>query len=663
MGIAEAPTGDGEVIGVSTALHPDLSAILNNHVRRAESITVRDVDTFGIRGRNTRGGRLEDVRTGEAGVVAGERHRAGACRAGDVTVDAHRARASDVRGHRQVDVGAGDLQGRASGHVDGRIGGQDGGTAELQRASGEEGAVFMRVDAGQDEVASTALIEADEAETACAIGEDTRIGGFNGVREIRHTHGGGVGVGDGGRIGALGDLDEVLAEAVQVDRSYTVDAQLDFRRRQNRVVLAEAKGAFAHVEQRVVRTSAGRVQENRALTDRWLSGARDEVAGQGEVTGGDSAGIVDGREEIAARGDARVEGDATRDRGDVRARGQHDDARAGEAASRMAIDDDVIGHRDAGAEFEAGAAITVGARLSRQRDGTAREAERIEDLDVTFSDGEVTGDFVVDQGGQDETAVTGLRQVSGARDGHGWVERTTRANIKGDGARHRDGRAGGDCGVRGGGQGRTSQEVDRPGEAEGANAATEFQGGARLDSDQARQGRAGQDRGATEDTELTLGHREVTFGDDRAIDGDGVAARLGEREARQFEGDATDIPSLRTADGGISRERESLNRARLREVRVIDDSPSVTHARASDGHRPAKEVDVIRNDRPRKVEGTTRRHGDSRRGRTEGTVTVNAQRAAINEGRTGVGVDGRENEETRTALREVRGRGDDALEG
>ena len=117
------------------------------------------------------------------------------------------------------------------------------------------------------------------------------------------------------------------------------------------------------------------------------------------------------------------------------------------------------------------------------------------------------------------------------------------------------------------------------------------------------------------------------------------------------------------ADRGITRERERLNRARLREVRVIDDSPRITHARASDGHRPASEVNVIGYDRPRKVEGTTRRHGDCRRGRTEGAVTVDAERTAINEGRTGVGVDGRENEEARTALREVRGRGDNALEG
>ena len=72
----------------------------------------------------------------------------------------------------------------------------------------------MRVDAGQDEVARTVLIEANEAEAPYAIGEGTSIGGFNRVREVRHTHGGGVGVGDGRRISALGDLNEVLAEAV-----------------------------------------------------------------------------------------------------------------------------------------------------------------------------------------------------------------------------------------------------------------------------------------------------------------------------------------------------------------------------------------------------------------------------------------------------------------
>ena len=330
----------------------------------------------------------------------------------------------------------------------------------------------------------------------------------------------------------------------------------------------------------------------------------------------------------------------------------------------MAIDDDVIGYRDASAELEARAAVDVGAWLSSQGDSATGEAERIGNLHVTFSDRQVTGDVVIDQGGQDETAVTCLRQVSGARDSHGWVERTVRADIKGDGARHRDGRAGADGRGRSGGQGRTSQEVDRPGEAEGANAATEFQGGARLDSDHARQGRTGQDLRATEDAELTLGHREVTFGDARDIDADGVAAGLGEREARQLEGaEATDIPTLGAADGGICGENKRLDGVILSEVRVVDDSPGVTHARASDGHRPASEVNVIGYDRPRKVEGTTRRHGDCRRGRTEGAVTVDAERAAIDEGRTGVGIDGRENEEARTALREVRGRGDNALEG
>ena len=192
-----------------------------------------------------------------------------------------------------------------------------------------------------------------------------------------------------------------MAEAVQVDRAAgPVDAQEDFCRGQQRVILTEAQGAFLHGEQGVARARTRWVQEERTLTDRRLRGASDEVAGQGEVTGGgDGASIVDSRDETAARGDARVEGDATRNRGDVRARGQHDGTRADKAASRMAIDDDVIGHRDAGAELEAGAAINVGARLSRQRDGTAREAEGVEDLDVTFSDGEVTRDFVVDQGG------------------------------------------------------------------------------------------------------------------------------------------------------------------------------------------------------------------------------------------------------------------------
>ena len=230
-----------------------------------------------------------------------------------------------------------------------------------------------------------------------------------------------------------------------------MDAQFDFRGRQDGVVLTEAQGAFTHVEQGVARARSRRVQENRALTDRWLSGAGDEVAGQGEVTRGHRARIADASEVVAARGDARVEGDTAGDRGDVRIANQHDDTRAIETTSGDAVEDDVIGYRDASAELEARAAVDVGAWLSSQGDSATGEAERIGNLHVTFSDRQVTGDVVIDQGGQDETAVTGLRQVSGARDSHGWVERTVRADIKGDGARHRDGRAGADGRGRSGG--------------------------------------------------------------------------------------------------------------------------------------------------------------------------------------------------------------------
>ena len=437
--ITEAPTGDSEVIGVGAALHPDLGTVLDDHVGRTEGITVRNVDAFGVWRRDARRRRLHDVGTGEAAVVTRERHRAAACRTGDVAVDAHRTRAGDVRGHGEVGVGTGDLQRRTRGDVDNRVRGQDGGATEFKRARGEVGAAVVRIGTSQDEVTRTGLVQADEAEAACAIGEGAGIGGFNRVREVRHTHGGGVGVGDGGRIGALGDLDEVLAEAVQVDQGSTVDAQFDFRGRQDGVVLTEAQGAFTHVEQGVARARSRRVQENRALTDRWLSGAGDEVAGQGEVTRGHRARIADASEVVAARGDARVEGDTAGDRGDVRIANQHDDTRAIETTSGDAVEDDVIGYRDASAELEARAAVDVGAWLSSQGDSATGEAERIGNLHVTFSDRQVTGDVVIDQGGQDETAVTGLRQVSGARDSHGWVERTVRADIKGDGARHRDG--------------------------------------------------------------------------------------------------------------------------------------------------------------------------------------------------------------------------------
>ena len=663
MGVAEAPTGDGEVIGVSAALHPDLGAILDDHVGRAEGIPVRDVDTFGVRRRDARRRRLHNVGARKAAVVAGERHRAATCRTGDVTVDAHRARASDVGGHRQVGVGAGDLQGRASGHVDRRVGGQDGGAAEFQRAGGEEGATGVRVGAGQDEVTRTGLVEADEAEARRAVGEGTGIGGCDRIGEVRHARGVGQGVRKGRRVRALGDLDEVLAQAVEINQGRAMHAQLDFGVRQERVALAEAKGAFAHVEERVARARAGRIEEDRALTDRRLGRTGDEVAGQGEVTGGDGAGVVDGREEIASRGDARVEGDATGDGGDVRGRGQHDDTRAVKAAGGMAVDDDVIRYRDAVTQLEAGAAINVGARLCGEGNGTARETEGIGDLDIAFSDGEATRDFVVNQGGQDESTVAGLREVGGARDGHGRRERTTGPDIEGGGARHRDGGARGDRGGRSGGQGGTGQEVDRPGEAEGVDATTEFQGGPGLDGDHARQGRAGQDLGRTEDAELPLGHREVTFSDAGTFDRDGVVAGLGEREARQLERAAIDVPTLRATDGGIRREREGLDGVGLREVGVVDDRARGADARAGDGDRAAEEVDVIDDDRARKVEGRTCCHGDGLHRGAERGIIVDAERTAVDEGRAGVGVDGGENKETRTALREVRGGGDDAREG
>ena len=664
MGIAEAPTGDGEVIGVRATLHPDLGAILDDHVGRAEGIPVRDVDTFGVRRRDARRRRLHNVGARKAAVVAGERHRAATCRTGDVTVDAHRARASDVGGHRQVGVGVGDLQGRASGHVDRRVGGQDGGAAEFQRAGGEEGAAGVRVGTGQDEVTRTGLVEADEAEARRAVGEGTGIGGFDRIGEVRHARGVGQGVGDGRRIGALGDLDEVLAEAVQVDRSGAVDAELDFRGRQDGIVLAEAKGAFAHVEQGVTRARAGRIEEDGTLADRGLGRTRDEVAGQGEVTRRHRAGIVDGRDEVTARGDTRIEGDVARDRGDIGGRAQHDDARTADVTGREAVDHDVVGYRDTVAQLEAGAAVAVGARLGGQRDGTAREAEGVDDLHVAFVDHQVAGHIVVDQGGQDEATVTSLRQVGGARDGHGRGVGTTRTDVEGDFASHRDGRAGTDGRGRSGGQRGAGQQVDRAGEAEGVDAATEFQRGARLDGDHARQGRAGQDLCAAEDAELTLGDREVTFGDAWAIDGDGVGADLGEREARQFEGaEAADIPTLRTTDGSIRGQREGLDGVVLREVGVVDDGTGVANARPGDGHRTAEEVDAVGDHGPGEVEGGAGRHGDGLHRRTEGTVAVDAERTAIDAGRTGIGVDGGENKETRTALREVRGGGDDAREG
>ena len=188
-----------------------------------------------------------------------------------------------------------------------------------------------------------------------------------------------------------------------------MDAQLDFRGRQDGVILAETQGAFAHIKQRVTRARARRIKENRALTDGRLGRTRDEVASQGEVARRNGTSIVDGRKEVTTRGYARVKGDTAGDRGDIRIANEHHDTRAIEATGGKAVDDNVVGHRDAVAELEARAAVGVGAWLSGERNGTAREAERIGDLHVALINGEGAIDLVVDQGGQDEAAITSLR--------------------------------------------------------------------------------------------------------------------------------------------------------------------------------------------------------------------------------------------------------------
>ena len=663
--VAVAPTRDGEVVGVRAALHPDLGAVLDDHVGRAEGVAVRDDDALRVRGRDARGGRLEDVGAGEAGVVAGEGHGTGARRAGNVGVDADRAGAGDVRGQGQVGVRAGDLQRRAGGHVYRGVGGQDRGAAQFERAGSQVGAAGVRVDAGQDQVARAGLVEADEAEAGRAVGEDAGVGGLDRVHEVRDAGGVRQRVRKGRRVRALGNLGEVLAEAVEVDQGGAMDAQLDFGVRQERVALAETKGAFAHVEERVARARAGRIEDDDALADRRLRAARDQVAGQGQVARGDGARVVDGGEVIAAGVDTSVERDATGDGRLVGGRGQHDDARAGDVAGRVAIEDQVVRDGDAVAELEAGAAVRVGTGLRRQRDGAARQTEGIQHLHVAFVDDEVARDGMVDERAQDEAAVAGLRHVGGAADGGRRGVGTRGADVEGDVAGHRDGGARGDRSVRVDGQGGAGLEGKVAGEAREVHAAAQGEGRARLDGDDARGRGTGEDLGRTEDGQRALGDREVTFGDGRPVDADGVRPGLGQGEARQVqvEAEAVQVPALRAADGGVTGQGHGLQRVGLGEVRVVDDRAEVADARAGDGHRTAGEADVVGDRGTGEVQGGAGRDRDRGARRTEGGIAVDAERTAIDAGRARVGVRGGEDEEAVAALGEVGGRGSDARQG
>ena len=120
----------------------------------------------------------------------------------------------------------------------------------------------MGIRAREHQRARAGLGQADEAEARRTVGEDTRVGDVRVVRK-------GCGRGrvsdliiDGRTVRALRDLSEGLGLAVQVEFRGAVEAEDDFCRVQNSIVLAEAENALGHGDARVIRTRPRRVEDD-----------------------------------------------------------------------------------------------------------------------------------------------------------------------------------------------------------------------------------------------------------------------------------------------------------------------------------------------------------------------------------------------------------------
>ena len=120
----------------------------------------------------------------------------------------------------------------------------------------------MGVRARENQRARAGLGQADETEAGRAVGEDTRVGDVRVVREGRSRGRVSELIIDGRTIRALRDLSESLSLGVQVEFRGAVEAEDDFRRIQNSIVLTEAENALGHGDARVSRACTRRVEDD-----------------------------------------------------------------------------------------------------------------------------------------------------------------------------------------------------------------------------------------------------------------------------------------------------------------------------------------------------------------------------------------------------------------
>ena len=282
----------------------------------------------------------------------------------------------------------------------------------------------MGIRAREHQRARAGLGQADEAEAGRAVGEDTRVGD---VRVVREGRGGGrVGdlIIDGRTVRALGDLSEGLGLAVQVEFRGAVEAEDDFRRVQNRIVLTEAENALGHGDTRVSRTRPSRVEDHQALTEGRLGATSDEVAGDRHRTRRVGPRIVVTRDVITTGLDAVIKRDAARQSYDCIWRGQLDGSGPVDVTTREPVKDEVIRDGDAVGQLETSVAVGVGTCRRSDCNRAGRQTQGILHLDVARRDEEVTRHIVVDGGIKDQATRTNLREVSRAReDARGGISR------------------------------------------------------------------------------------------------------------------------------------------------------------------------------------------------------------------------------------------------
>ena len=395
-----------------------------------------------------------------------------------------------------------------------------------------------------------------------------------------------------------------------------------------------------------------------------MRATRDEVAGDCHRARRVGTRIVVTRDVITTGLNAVIKRDATGQSYDCIWRGQLDGGGPVDVTTREAVKDEVIGDGDAVGQLETSVAVGVGTCRRSDCNRAGRQTQRILHLDVASRDEEVTREVMVNGGIKDQATRTNLREVSRARqDTRGGISRGG-PNIECHFTSQRDNGARPDRTIGRGRQGGARLERNCPGQGIRRDPHADFQGRPRLDGDDTRKRRAGEELRGTEDAERAGGDGDITFRDGRAVHADEVTARLGQREAREVEVEAVtvEVPALGAADGGVRRERHRLQGVRLGEVRVIDNRTRIADARSGDGHRPARERDAVSDRRTREVQRGARGHRDGSTRSAQGGIAANADRAAIDGRRTRVGVGVTQDKQAVAVLRQAVRARDDARE-